>query len=102
MSACARPDRGDVSSETALALARARISEALSARHGGAGEAPLTVGELATLARAAAAVARAEAAMLGERRRAAHAAADPAEESAPELSPETLEEIGRRLYGIGA
>lgn len=101
MSACARPDRGAVSSETALALARARISEALSARRGG-GEAPLTVGELATLARAAAALARAEAAMLGERRRAAHAAADPAEESAPELSPETLEEIGRRLYGIGA
>lgn len=100
MSACARPDRGAVSSETALALARARISEALSAR--GDGEAPLTVGELATLARAAAAVARAEAAVLGERRRAAHAAADPAEESAPELSPETLEEIGRRLYGIGA
>lgn len=100
MSACALPDRGAVSGETALALARDRISEALAAR--GDGGAALTVGELAALARAAAAVARAEAAVLGERRRAASAAPDRAEEGAPELSAETLEEIGRRLYGIGA
>lgn len=102
MSARARPDSGAVSSETALALARARISDALSASGDSDGGAPLTVGELAALARAAAAVARAEAAVLGERRRAASAAAEPADEGAPELSAETLEEIGRRLYGIGA
>ena len=86
------------SSETALALARARICDALAA--GGDGKAALTVAELAALARAAASVARAETALLGERRRAA--GGDGPDNGAPALSAEALEEIGRRLYGIGA
>ena len=86
------------SSETALALARARICDALAA--GGDGKAALTVAELAALARAAASVARAETALLGERR-APRAGTDPTTARRP-CPPKPWKRIGRRLYGIGA